>query len=141
MSEQETDQSRPGLTHFAMECLLLDVPGEKRDVEDQRNPVPVDQEQEGQEPMHSGFRNDIRIQAVAEVDRVDVVTEAQTALAMKRSHLMRCGIGKRRRATRGGGPLVSAEPGASIPFKIAVHDSEEDLEEEVDGIYDNRKEV
>ena len=33
------------------------------------------------------------------------------------------------------------EPRASIPFKIAVHDSEEDLEEQVDGIYHNRKEV
>ena len=84
------------MTHFAMECLLLDVPGEKRDVEDQRNPVPVDQEQEGQEPMHSGFRNDIGIQAVAEIDRVDVVTVARSALAVKRNHQIRCGIGKGR---------------------------------------------
>lgn len=31
--------------------------------------------------------------------------------------------------------------GESVPFEIAVHDGEEDLEEEVDGIYDHRKEV
>jgi len=50
--------------------------------------------------MYGGFGNDIRIQAVAEIDGVDI-----------------------------------------IAFKIAVHNSEEDLKEQVDCIYDNREEV
>ena len=36
---------------------------------------------------------------------------------------------------------TAAEGEEGIPFKIAVHDGEEDLEEEVDGIYDHREEV
>ena len=31
--------------------------------------------------------------------------------------------------------------GLYSPFKIAVHDSEEDLEEEVDGVYQHRQQV
>ena len=54
--------------------VLLYVPGQERQVEDQRQPVPVDQEQEGQEAVHGGFRDDVGIEAVAKVDRVDVVT-------------------------------------------------------------------
>ncbi len=46
--------------------------------------------------MHSSFGNDIRIQAVAEIDRVDVVTAARSALAVKRNHQIRCGKGKGR---------------------------------------------
>lgn len=53
---------------------LLDVPAEERQVEDQREPVAVDKEQECQETMDSDFGNDVGVEAVAEVNRVDVVT-------------------------------------------------------------------
>jgi hypothetical protein len=40
-------------------------------------------------------------------------------------------------------PLVraSASRGVDIPFEVAVHDGEEDLEEQVDGIYQHRQKV
>jgi hypothetical protein len=31
--------------------------------------------------------------------------------------------------------------GTDIPFKIAIHDSEKHLEEEVDGVYQHREQV
>lgn len=52
---------------------LLDVVSEERQVEDQRNPVSVDQEQERQESVDGDFGDDVRVEAVAEVDGVDVV--------------------------------------------------------------------
>lgn len=72
---------------------LLDVPSEERQVENQRQPVTVDKEQEGEEAVDSGFGDNVGVKSVAEVDRVDVVA-----------------------------------------LQITVHDSEEDLQEQVDGV-------
>lgn len=52
---------------------LLDVPSEERQVEDQREPVAVDKEQECQESVDGDFGKNVLVQAVAEIDRVDVV--------------------------------------------------------------------
>lgn len=57
---------------------LLDVPGQEREVQDQRHPVSIDQEQQRQETMYGSLGNNIGVQAVAEVDRVDVVTATGT---------------------------------------------------------------
>jgi len=65
---------------------LLDIEGKEWKVENQRNPISIDEEQKGEETMNRSFWNDVGVQTVAEIDRVDVVT-----------------------------------------FKIAVHNSEEDL--------------
>ena len=54
--------------------LLLDVPAKEGQVEDQGQPVSVDKEEEGQESVYSSFGNDVGVQAVAKVNRVDVVT-------------------------------------------------------------------
>ena len=54
--------------------VLLHIPGKEGQVENQRQPVPVDQEQECQETVHGGLRDDVGIEAVAEIDRVDVIT-------------------------------------------------------------------
>lgn len=72
---------------------LLCVPGKERQVEEQGDPVTVHEEENGEESVDSSFGDDVGVEAVAEVDRVDVVA-----------------------------------------FQIAVHDGEEDLEEEIDGI-------
>jgi hypothetical protein len=72
---------------------LLDVPSEKRNVEQKRQPVAIDQEKECQESVYGSLGDDVGVETVAEVDRVDVVA-----------------------------------------LQIAVHNSEEDLEEQVDGI-------
>jgi len=55
------------------EHQLLDVPGQERQVQDQRHPVSVDKEKEGQETMDGDFRDDVGVEAVAEVNRVDVI--------------------------------------------------------------------
>jgi len=79
------------------EVLVLEdflcVPGKQRQVEDQGDPVPVDEEQNGDESVDGSFGDNVGVEAVAKVNRVDVVA-----------------------------------------FQIAVHDGEEDLKEEVDGI-------
>ena len=54
--------------------VLLHIPGKEWQVEGQRQPIPVNQEQEGQETVHGGLRDDVSVEPVAEVDRVDVVT-------------------------------------------------------------------
>lgn len=79
--------------------ILLHVPGHERQVEDKRHPVAVDQEQDGQERVDTSLGDNVHVQAVAEVDRVDVVA-----------------------------------------FQVRVHDREEDLQEEVDGIEEHGEE-
>jgi len=53
---------------------LLNVECQKWQIEYQRNPVAIDKEQEGQESMNSRFGNNIRIEAIAEVDGINVIT-------------------------------------------------------------------
>lgn len=54
--------------------ILLDVPAQKREVKDERQPVTVDEEHEGEEAMDGSLGDDVGVQTVAEVDGVDVVT-------------------------------------------------------------------
>lgn len=84
-------------------CVIeyfLNVESQKRQVEQKRNPIPIDKEEEGQEAMDGSFGNNVCVEAVAEVDGVDVVT-----------------------------------------FQITIHDSEEHLQEQVDGINQYRQQV
>jgi len=66
----------PGWSH-----ILLSVPSQEGQVEYKRNPVPIDKEEEGQESVDGGLGDDVGVQAVAEVDRVNVVTGAKLACA------------------------------------------------------------
>lgn len=62
---------------FLSECfmnVLLDVPAKERQVENKRHPVSVDEEEEGQETMHSSLGDDIGVESVAEINGVNVVT-------------------------------------------------------------------
>ena len=63
--------------------LLLAVPGQERQVQDQGDPVSVDQEEEGQEGVDGGLGDDVRVEAVAKVDGVDVVAGAKLACARR----------------------------------------------------------
>lgn len=101
--------------------VLLDVPSQEREVEDQRQPIPVDEKQEGQETVYGSLGDDVGVQAVAEVDGVDVVATIGVWSA------------KERRGRLGAGSSWR------IPFQIAVHNGEEDLQEQVDGVYQHRK--
>ena len=61
--------------------VLLSVPCQEGQVEDKRDPVPVDEEQEGQESVNGGLGDDVGVEAVAQVDGVNVVAGAKSACA------------------------------------------------------------
>lgn len=56
--------------------ILLSVPNQQRQIQNKSNPVSIDKEQECQESVDGGFGDDVGVQAVAEVDWVDVVAGA-----------------------------------------------------------------
>lgn len=58
---------------------LINIIPQQRQVEDKRDPVAVDQKQKGEETMDGGFRDDVGVQAIAEVDWVDVVAAERLA--------------------------------------------------------------
>ncbi len=53
--------------------LLLDVVSEERQVKHQRQPVSVDEEEEGQHAVNGGLGDDVGVQTVAQIDGVNVV--------------------------------------------------------------------
>jgi len=53
---------------------LLAVEYQERQVEDQCQPIAVDKEEERQESLDGGFGYNVGVEAVAEIDRVNVVT-------------------------------------------------------------------
>lgn len=71
---------RAALLVGARECdVLLRVEGQERQVEQDGEPVTVDDEKEGQEGVDGSFRDDIGVETVAQVDRVDVVAAREGA--------------------------------------------------------------
>lgn len=79
---------------------LLSVEGQERQVQDDSEPVAVNDEEECKESVNGSLGDNVGVKTVAKVDRVDVVT-----------------------------------------LKITVHDREEDLEEQVDGVDQHRQQV
>jgi len=63
-----------GIKEMLVLEYLLSVPQQKWKIQENRKPVTVDEKQDGKEGVDSGFRDDVRVEAVAEVNRVDVVT-------------------------------------------------------------------
>jgi hypothetical protein len=54
--------------------VLVNVIGHERKVEDEGDPVAVDEKEECEEAMDGCFWDDVCVQAVAEIDWVDIVT-------------------------------------------------------------------
>jgi hypothetical protein len=63
--------------------ILLSIPCQQGQVQDERHPVSVDQEQDSQESMYSSFRDDVGVEAVTKIDRVDVVAAAKSACILR----------------------------------------------------------
>ena len=61
--------------------VLLRIEGEEGQVQDNRKPVAIDHEEEGQESVDGSFGDDVGVETVAEVDRVDIVTARARGLA------------------------------------------------------------
>lgn len=106
--------------------ILLRIERQKRQIQDERGPVPIDQEKEGQESMHSSFWDDISVESITEINGIDVVAAWKQIEWVSRHRVM---SGKRRRKRK------------DIPLQITIHDREEDLKEEVHGIDEDREEV
>jgi hypothetical protein len=53
---------------------LLCIECQQGQIQEQGDPVSVDQEQERQEGMYGGFGNNVGIQTIAQVDRIDIIT-------------------------------------------------------------------
>jgi hypothetical protein len=73
--ENPTTRSAPILPERAENAgpVLLDIERKQRQIQDQSDPVSVDQEQESQDSVDSGFGDDVGVKAVAQVDRVNVI--------------------------------------------------------------------
>jgi len=79
---------------------LLRVVCQERQIQENCQPVSIDDKEDGEEAMYSSFRDNVGVETVAQIDGVDVIT-----------------------------------------FQIAVHDGEEDLEEQVDGVYQHSQQI
>jgi hypothetical protein len=77
--------------------------------------------------VDSGFGDDVCVQAVAEIDGVDVVAGAELACFIEGRAI--------------GAICAMPRPSVCSPFQIAVHNREEDLKEQVDGVYQHRQQV
>jgi len=60
--------------------ILLAVPSQQRQVKNERHPVTVDEEQESQKSVYGGLRDNVSVETVAEIDRVDVVAGAKISM-------------------------------------------------------------
>ena len=57
-----------------MDNILVNIVRHEWQIEDKCYPVSVDEEQEGQETVNRSLWDDVCVQAVAEIDWIDVVT-------------------------------------------------------------------
>ena len=63
---------------------LFRVVRNQREVQDQGDPVSIDQEESRQECVYASFGKDVGVQAIAEVDGVYVVTVCRRELRLAR---------------------------------------------------------
>jgi len=61
--------------------LLLDIPKEQWKVKEQGHPITVDEEEERQDAVYGSFGNNVRVETVAEIDRVDIVAGLSEAVS------------------------------------------------------------
>lgn len=79
-AESKRGKSPPSASHPAFsppqplqDNILLCIESHERQIQQERNPVSIDQKQRRQESMYRRLGEDIRIQPVAKINRVDVV--------------------------------------------------------------------
>lgn len=103
---------------------LLCIECQQGQIQEQGDPVSVDQEQERQEGMYGGFGNDVGIQTIAQVDRIDIITGNHWLVLFTT-----CSTSPSSRDFEEHSVLHGRVPtrAGDIPFQIAVHDGEEDL--------------
>ena len=65
------------------ESILFCVERQKRQIQYQRNPVAIDQKEDGEEGVNGGFRDDVGVESIAEVDGVNVVTVFHASISYR----------------------------------------------------------
>lgn len=75
-------QSKEARERERERASLLGVVGEQRQVQYQGYPVPVDEEEGGEEGVDAGFGHDVGVESVTEVDGVDVVAGVLGSFAL-----------------------------------------------------------
>lgn len=75
------------MTHTAYKGdILLSVPGEQRQIEDNGQPIAIDNKEEGQEGVNGSFRDDVGVETIAEFDGVKVVTKVNQSINQVRTY-------------------------------------------------------
>lgn len=127
--------------------VLLRIEGEEGQVQDNRKPVAIDHEEEGQESVDGSFGDDVGVETVAQVDRIDVVTargdeiSQVSVISGMRRHLQLIDW-KVSCIARDQFNLHCQDGGTrNSPLEIAVHNGEKHLKEEVDGIDQYRQQI
>jgi len=69
----ERPENLGGIEEMRIIQDLLDVKGQQRQIQNQGDPVSVDQEQRRQESVNGGFGDNVRVEAIAQIDRVDII--------------------------------------------------------------------
>ena len=77
---------------FVSNHVLLSVPRQERQVQEQCDPVSVDNEEEGEEGMDGGFGHNVGVKAVAKIDGVNIVAGAKklASAALRRVRSRKC---------------------------------------------------
>ena len=83
--------------------------------------------------MYCCLGNYVGVEPVAKVDGVDIVTEIQTYRIS--IYLMQGAVIKPPQCLDTRCVVWWAMPDERLPFQIAVHDGEEDLQEQIDRVY------
>ena len=97
--------------------------------------------------MDTSLRDDVHVKTVAQVDRVDVVTargdriSQVSVVSRMRRYFQSTDRNKANDQERLNRSIFIVRVTWNSPFEIAVHDGEEHLEEEVDGIDQYRQQV
>jgi len=68
LSEDLSSVKKVGIVHN-----LLDIPPQQGSVEDYGNPISVNEKEEGKEAVYGSLGYDVRVQSVAELNRVDII--------------------------------------------------------------------
>jgi hypothetical protein len=59
--------------------LLLCIVSQERQIQENCQPVAVDEEEHGEEAMDSSFRDDVGVETVAEINGVDIITVGEVS--------------------------------------------------------------
>ena len=91
--------------------------------------------------MDGGFGNNVGIEAVTEVDGINVITVADCWSALSTDPTVQEDMDGIFATWGRNAKLQRHKRGMDSPFQVAVHDREEDLKEQIDRVYQDCQQV